>query len=78
LVIGGGGREHALARKFKQSPNVSQVYCAPGNPGMKADGIDQVPLAVDQLDELLDWAQARGIDWTFVGPEQPLFLGIVD
>ncbi|MDK6233852.1 phosphoribosylamine--glycine ligase [Aerococcus sanguinicola] len=78
LVIGGGGREHALARKFMQSPNVDRVYCAPGNPGMLGDGIDLVPLAVDQVDELLAWAQEAEIDWTFVGPEQPLFLGIVD
>ncbi|AMB93963.1 phosphoribosylamine--glycine ligase [Aerococcus sanguinicola] len=78
LVIGGGGREHALARKFMQSDQVDQVYCAPGNPGMASDGIKLVPLAVDQVDELLAWAQATEIDWTFVGPELPLFLGIVD
>ena len=77
LVIGGGGREHALVWKIAQSPLVTKLYCAPGNPGT-ADLAENVPIAVDQLDKLLEFAQANAIDLTVVGPEQPLSLGIVD
>lgn len=77
LVIGGGGREHALVWKIAQSPLVSKVYCAPGNPGT-ATLAENVPIAVDQLDKLLAFAYENQIDLTVVGPEQPLSLGIVD
>lgn len=77
LVIGGGGREHALVWKIAQSPLVTKLYCAPGNPGTAALA-ENVPIAVDQLDQLLEFAQANTIDLTVVGPEQPLSLGIVD
>ncbi|MDT8424185.1 MAG: phosphoribosylamine--glycine ligase [Desulfuromonadales bacterium] len=77
LVIGGGGREHALVWKMAQSPLVDKIYCAPGNPGIAALA-ECVDLAVDDLDGLLSFATARQIDLTVVGPELPLTLGIVD
>jgi phosphoribosylamine--glycine ligase len=77
LVIGGGGREHALVWKIAQSPLVSKLYCAPGNPGTAALA-ENLPIAVDQLDQLLAFAYEEKIDLTVVGPEQPLSLGIVD
>lgn len=77
LVIGGGGREHALVWKIAQSPLVGQVYCAPGNPGIGLIA-ENVPLAVDDLDGLAAFATEQAIDLTVVGPELPLSLGIVD
>jgi phosphoribosylamine---glycine ligase len=77
LVIGGGGREHALVWKIAQSPLVEKIYCAPGNPGIAALA-ECVNIAVDDLDELLRFALEKGIGLTVVGPELPLTLGIVD
>ena len=77
LVVGGGGREHALVWKIAQSPLVEKVFCAPGNPGT-AELAENVPIKVDQLDELLAFARREEIGLTVVGPEQPLSLGIVD
>ncbi len=77
LVVGGGGREHALVWKIAQSPLVEKIYCAPGNPGTAALA-ENLPIAVDQLDKLLAFAYENKIDLTVVGPEQPLSLGIVD
>ena len=74
LVVGGGGREHALVWKLQQSPQVEQVFCAPGNPGMK----DATPVALSAIDELADFAASEGIELTMVGPEVPLCDGIVD
>ena len=77
LVVGGGGREHALVWKIAQSPLVSKIYCAPGNPGIGTIA-ENVALAVDDLDGLLALALREKIDLTVVGPELPLSLGIVD
>lgn len=77
LVVGGGGREHALVWKIAQSPLVTKVFCAPGNPGI-GELAENVPIRVDELDKLLAFAQGEGIGLTVVGPEQPLSLGIVD
>jgi phosphoribosylamine--glycine ligase len=77
LVVGGGGREHALVWKIAQSPLVEKVYCAPGNPGT-ATIAENLPIAVEQLDKLLEFAYSNQIGLTVVGPEQPLSLGIVD
>jgi phosphoribosylamine--glycine ligase len=77
LVIGGGGREHALVWKIAQSPLVTKLYCAPGNPGT-ANLAENLHIGVDQLDQLLAFAYENKIDLTVVGPEQPLSLGIVD
>jgi len=77
LVIGGGGREHALVWKISQSPKVTDIYCAPGNAGT-AEIATNVPIAADQIDQLLEFAQKKEIGLTVVGPEQPLVIGIVD
>lgn len=77
LVIGGGGREHALVWKIARSPLATKIYCAPGNPGT-APLAENIPIAVDQLDKLLEFALQKKIDLTVVGPEQPLSLGITD
>ena len=77
LVIGGGGREHALVWKISQSPKVTDIYCAPGNAGT-AEIAKNVPIAADQIDKLLEFAEEKKIGLTVVGPEQPLVMGIVD
>jgi phosphoribosylamine--glycine ligase len=77
LVIGSGGREHALAWKIRQSPRVKRVFCAPGNAGI-AEVADLVHLAVDDVGALVRFARDERIDLTVVGPELPLTLGIVD
>ena len=77
LVVGQGGREHAICWKLKQSPNVKEVYAAPGNGGIAAVA-DCVPIGVADIIELADFAEKLKIDLTVVGPELPLTLGIVD
>ena len=77
LVVGGGGREHALAWKLAQSPKVQAVYVAPGNGGTALDARLQNVNIID-VQELLAWATAEKIALTVVGPEQPLAVGIVD
>ena len=77
LVIGSGGREHALAWKVRQSPRVKRVFCAPGNAGIAAVA-DLVPHAADDIAALAAFALNQRIDLTIVGPEVPLTLGIVD
>lgn len=77
LVIGGGGREHALAWKLKQSPRVAQVFVAPGNGGTARDA-DLINLAITDVKALREWAQANAIALTVVGPEAPLAAGVVD
>ena len=77
LVIGSGGREHALVWKLAQSPRVSTIYCAPGNAGI-AQLAECVPLKVDDLQGLQAFAKDHAIDLTIVGPELPLSLGIAD
>jgi phosphoribosylamine--glycine ligase len=77
LVIGNGGREHALCWKLAQSPLLGELFCAPGNPGI-ARLADCVPTGADEIHALADFAQEAKIDLTVVGPELPLTLGIVD
>lgn len=77
LVVGSGGREHAIAWKIAQSPRVTQLFAAPGNPGM-ARQAECLDIGVDQLDNLISFAEAKEIDLTVVGPEAPLAAGIVD
>ncbi|MHB1399295.1 MAG: phosphoribosylamine--glycine ligase [Trichloromonadaceae bacterium] len=77
LVIGGGGREHALVWKIAQSPLVQKIYCAPGNPGI-AGLAECVNVAADDINGLLALAQQKRIDLTVVGPEVALTLGVVD
>ncbi|MDO4539925.1 MAG: phosphoribosylamine--glycine ligase family protein, partial [Syntrophomonadaceae bacterium] len=77
LLVGSGGREHALAWKLKQSPWIDELIAAPGNPGIAAVA-ECADIAADDLDGLLALALARGIDLAVVGPEIPLNLGITD
>lgn len=77
LVIGSGGREHALCWKLAQSPLVSKIFAAPGNPGMEAVA-ESIPIAVDKTVELAEFALSSKVDLTIVGPEGPLVAGIVD
>src|SRR5471030_2447171 len=77
LVVGQGGREHAICWKLKQSPQVKEIYAAPGNAGI-AEVADCVPIGVADIIELADFAEKLKIDLTVVGPELPLTLGIVD
>src|SRR5512146_261542 len=77
LVIGSGGREHALIWKLRQSPRISQLFCAPGNGGI-CDEAACVPTDVNSLDALLETALRLHPDFTIVGPEAPLALGVVD
>ena len=77
LVIGNGGREHALAWKLAQSPNVSTVYVAPGNAGTALEAnVENINIAIDDFDGLSAFAQQHKIDLTVVGPEGPLVDGI--
>jgi phosphoribosylamine--glycine ligase len=79
LVVGGGGREHALAWKASQSRLVSQVYVAPGNAGTAQEAkISNVDIGAEDISALLEFAQSQAIDLTIVGPEAPLVTGIVD
>lgn len=77
LVIGSGGREHAIAKQFNNSPSVDKVFVAPGNAGMTNDAVI-VPIDVMAFEDLAQFAKENAIDLTFVGPEQPLVGGIVD
>jgi len=77
LVVGGGGREHALVWKISQSPKVTKIYAAPGNAGM-AGLAECAPIKAEDIPGLLAFARANAIDLTIVGPEGPLSMGIVD
>ncbi len=79
LVVGSGGREHALAWKLLQSPNIDRVFCIPGNGGTATmPNCQNVSLSVDDFEGMLRFAQVQGVSFTIVGPELPLALGIVD
>ena len=79
LIVGSGGREHALAWKAKQSPKVSQIFVAPGNAGTARElHLQNVAIAADDVEGLLNFAQQNAIDLTIIGPEVPLVKGIVD
>lgn len=79
LVIGNGGREHALAWKAAQSPLVETVFVAPGNAGTALEpALQNVAIGVTDIPALLDFAQNEKIDLTIVGPEAPLVKGVVD
>jgi phosphoribosylamine--glycine ligase len=79
LLIGSGGREHALAWKLNRSPRLGHLYVAPGNAGTAANGLaENVPIKATDVKGLLEFALAKRIDLTIVGPDDPLALGIVD
>ena len=77
LVVGGGGREHALCSSLHRSPLVEEIFCAPGNPGI-AEVADCLPVAPGDIVEIADLAETLHVDLTVVGPELPLSLGIAD
>ncbi len=77
LVIGGGGREHALVWKLSQSSRVDKLFCAPGNAGI-SEIAECLNIAADDIDSLLNFAKYESVDLTVVGPEAPLTQGIVD
>ena len=85
LVIGSGGREHALVWKLAQSQHVTKMWCAPGNAGIAQERlaknnalVECVPIGVEELSRLLDFAREQKVDLTVVGPDNPLALGVVD
>ena len=77
LVIGSGGREHALVWKIRQSPRVTKIYCAPGSAAI-GELAEPVAIQPEQIEQLADFATKEKIDLTIVGPELPLTLGITD
>lgn len=78
LVVGAGGREHAIGHALLRSALVTDVFCAPGNPGMHADGITSVPVPETDHAGLIEFARTHDVAWVFVGPEVPLINGLVD
>ena len=78
LVVGSGGREHAIAKKLLASDQVEQVFVAPGNDGMILDGIELVNIGISEHSALINFAKENDIVWTFVGPDDALAAGIVD
>ena len=77
MIIGGGGREHAIAVKVAESSRVDKIYCAPGNAGI-AQIAECVPISVMEFDKLADFACDKGVDFVIVGPDDPLVGGITD
>ncbi|HEL2461038.1 TPA: phosphoribosylamine--glycine ligase [Streptococcus suis] len=78
LVVGSGGREHAIAKKLLEYEQVEQVFVAPGNDGMTLDGIELVNIGISEHSALINFAKENNIAWTFVGPDDALAAGIVD
>lgn len=78
LVVGSGGREHAIAKKLLESKDVETVFVAPGNAGMTLDGLTCVDIAISEHSKLIDFAQKNDISWSFIGPDDALAAGIVD
>ena len=77
LVVGSGGREHAICWKLAQSPHVEELYCAPGNGGI-AEVAECVPIAATDVEAMVVWAKEQSIDFVVVAPDDPLALGMVD
>ena len=77
LVVGGGGREHAIIMKLSESPLVTELYCAPGNGGI-AKYAECFPVKATDLDGMLELAKKLAVDWVFVAPDDPLVLGMAD
>ena len=78
LVVGSGGREHAIAKKLLESRDVEQVFIAPGNDGMTLDGLDLVNIGISEHSKLIEFAKENDIAWSFIGPDDALAAGIVD
>lgn len=78
LVVGSGGREHAIAKKLLESQGVEQVFVAPGNDGMTLDGLDLVNIGISEHSKLIEFAKKNDVAWSFIGPDDALAAGIVD
>ena len=78
LVVGSGGREHAIAKKLLESQGVEQVFVAPGNDGMTLDGLDLINIGISEHSKLIEFAKKNDIAWSFIGPDDALAAGIVD
>ena len=78
LVVGSGGREHAIAKKLLESRGVEQVFVAPGNDGMTLDGLDLVNIGISEHSKLIEFAKENDVAWSFIGPDDALAAGIVD
>ncbi|MBS7982677.1 phosphoribosylamine--glycine ligase [Streptococcus suis] len=78
LVVGSGGREHAIAKKLLESEQVEQVFVAPGNDGMTLNGIELVNIGISEHSAIINFAKENDVAWTFVGPDDALAAGIVD
>ena len=78
LVVGSGGREHAIAKKLLESDGVEQVFVAPGNDGMTLDDLDLVDIDISEHSKMIDFAKENDIAWSFIGPDDALAAGIVD
>ncbi len=77
MVVGGGGREHAIIKKLKENPSIEKIYALPGNGGIAADA-ECVPIGACDLAEIVDFAKEKGIEFAVVAPDDPLVLGLVD
>ena len=77
LVVGGGGREHAIIKSLKKNPNVTEIFALPGNGGIAADAVC-VPIGATEIDKIIAFAQEKKIDYAVVAPDDPLVLGCVD
>ena len=78
VVVGSGGREHAIAKKLLESQGVEQVFVAPGNDGMTLDGLDLINIGISEHSKLIEFAKKNDIAWSFIGPDDALAAGIVD
>ena len=78
LVVGAGGREHAIIKKLGESPKVREIHCAPGNGGIAAQGVKCVPIKATDVDAMMDYASQQAFDLVVVTPDDPLVLGMVD
>jgi phosphoribosylamine--glycine ligase len=77
MVVGGGGREHAIIKKLKENKNVTEIYALPGNGGIAADAIC-VDIGAKDIERIVDFAVQSSIDYAVVAPDDPLVLGAVD
>ena len=77
LVVGSGGREHAIIKKIKENKDVEVIYALPGNGGMAKDAVC-VPVKATDIDGIVEFAKGHGVDYAVVAPDDPLALGCVD
>ena len=77
LVVGGGGREHAIIRKLKENPEITELFAAPGNGGIGYDAV-RVPIGATEVEKIADWATENKMDYVVVAPDDPLAMGLVD